>query len=166
MSSKQFRGKLCVYCCERSAVAGDHVFPRELFVERSRANLPQVPTCDLCNNQKSKLEHYLTTILPFGGRHADARENLVNLVPGRLARNLRLGRELNAGRRHVWWLQDGIFRPTMHYRLIPARFAHCSPTQRAHLPGISGAHTCRPRMTAKRCCSHALGRSTLPASSR
>jgi hypothetical protein len=121
MSSKQFRGKLCVYCCKRPAVTGDHIFARELFVKTARANLPQVPTCDACNNDKSKLEHYLTAVLPFGGRHPDAHENLTNLVPGRLAKNLRLSRELYAGRRNVWRLEEAIIRPTMTIPIEPER---------------------------------------------
>ncbi len=37
---------------------GDHIFPRQLFLESHRANLPKVPCCKNCNDEKSKLEHY------------------------------------------------------------------------------------------------------------
>jgi hypothetical protein len=114
VASKRFKDKLCVYCSRRAATTGDHVFPREFFSHgEDRANLPQVPTCDACNNAKSKLEHYLTAVLPFGARHAGARDNLAQLVPGRLSKNLRLARDLNAGRGTTWHLEEGIYQPTM-----------------------------------------------------
>ena len=94
MGSKRFKGKVCVYCSERPAVTGDHVFAKEFFLLEDRRDLPQAPTCDACNNEKSTLEHYLTAVLPFGGRHHQARRNLVNLVPRRLAKNKPLWRQL------------------------------------------------------------------------
>lgn len=97
--SKRFRGKPCVYCLTGlSTATGDHIFAREFFPEAARANLPKVPACESCNNEKSRLEHYLTAVLPFGGRHEDALSNLQELVPGRLAKNAKLHRELVAGR--------------------------------------------------------------------
>jgi hypothetical protein len=113
MGSKRFRGQKCVYCSERPAVAGDHVFAREFFVINARDNLPQVPVCDGCNNEKSRLEHYLTAILPFGGQHADARQNLVSHVPARLAKNLRLHQELHAGRGYIWRQEPQVPRAAM-----------------------------------------------------
>src|SRR5437763_1960566 len=96
--SKRFRGGvLCVYCSTRPAVTGDHIFAREFFVESARTNLPQAPTCTTCNNEKSKLEHYLTSVLPFGARHADAHENLISMVPKRLRKNAKLHRQLSEG---------------------------------------------------------------------
>jgi hypothetical protein len=85
--SKRFKGLLCAYCSQRPAVTGDHLFAREFFLKTQRANLPQVPTCDRCNGEKSKLEHYLTAVLPFGGRHPDALTNLSQMVEPRLAKN-------------------------------------------------------------------------------
>ena len=102
MPSKRFSGKLCVYCSSRLATTGDHIFAREFFLPAVRRNLPQAPACVQCNNAKSKLEHYLTTVLPFAGRHPDAQENLAALVPDRLAKNQRLARELSGGRGHTW----------------------------------------------------------------
>jgi hypothetical protein len=66
-------------------------------VVKQRDNLPQVPACEGCNNAKAKLEHYLTTVLAFGGRHADATDNLTTLVPRRLEKNHALHRSLEAG---------------------------------------------------------------------
>jgi hypothetical protein len=95
--SKRFQGKLCVYCSTTPSTTGDHVFSRKFFLGSERANLPKVPSCNACNHEKSLLEHYLTTVLPFGGRHGDARKLLQELVPSRLAKNVGLRRELQAG---------------------------------------------------------------------
>lgn len=94
--SKRFTGELCAYCSKRSASGGDHIFARSFFLESARADLPQAPSCERCNNEKSKLEHYLATVVPFGGRHADAPETLASLVPGRLYRNRKLHQHLAA----------------------------------------------------------------------
>jgi hypothetical protein len=66
-----------------------------------RDNLPKVPACERCNNEKSQLEHYLTAVLPFAGRHADASAALTRMVPDRLAKNARLHRELTEGSERV-----------------------------------------------------------------
>jgi hypothetical protein len=99
--SKKFKSQRCAYCAEREAVTGDHIFAREFFLPSARANLPQAPICEQCNNEKSKLEHYLTTVLPFGGRHSASRENLASMVPKRLRKNAKLHRELAAGQQSV-----------------------------------------------------------------
>ena len=99
----KFDGQICIYCQSRpSTPTGDHVFARKFFLVGRRGNLPKVPACRQCGDEKSRLEHYLTSVLPFGGRHADAHENLVGLVPDRLAKNQRLHRELESGRSRVW----------------------------------------------------------------
>jgi len=76
------------------STTGDHVFAREFFLPNERENLPKVPSCSRCNNEKSALEHYLTSILPFGGRHNSATENLSTMVPKRLERNKKLHEKL------------------------------------------------------------------------
>ncbi len=92
-----FQNQPCAYCVSGlSTATGDHVFARNFFSEEQRGNLPKVPACVPCNNAKSTLEHYLASVLPFGGLHADAHEAL-NRVGGRLARNVRLHRELAEG---------------------------------------------------------------------
>jgi hypothetical protein len=111
--SKKFRGKLCVYCVERPATQPDHVFAREFFYAGRRDNLPKVPSCSLCNNDKSKLEHYLTSVLPFGGRHPDATANLSEMVPKRLARNAALHRRLGAGQSRAWTRFGELYIPAM-----------------------------------------------------
>ena len=100
--SKRFKGLLCAYYSQRLAITGDHVFARQFFLPAQRGNLPQVPTCDPCNNAKSKLEHYLTAVLPFGGRHADALANLSGMVEPRLAKNKKLHRHLSQNSSRVW----------------------------------------------------------------
>lgn len=96
--SKKFKGKPCAYCLSNpSTRTGDHVFAREFFMPDKRDNLPKVPACERCNNEKSRLEHYLTAVLPFGGNHADASAALTGMVPDRLAKNVRLHRELAEG---------------------------------------------------------------------
>jgi hypothetical protein len=97
-----FEGELCVYCGARpSTRTGDHVFARAFFLEDRRANLPKVPACPQCNGGKARVEHYLATVLPFGGRHPDAIANLQEQVSERLAQNARLHRELTDGRESV-----------------------------------------------------------------
>ena len=112
--SKRFKGKTCVYCgAEGASSTGDHVFAREFFPLSKRHNLPQVPACERCNRAKADLEHYLTALLPFGGKHDDALPMLQKMVPPRLAKNAKLHRALARGQSHVWEAQNGVYKPTM-----------------------------------------------------
>ncbi len=78
MGSKRYRGKRCVYCGRDGAAdTGDHVIARGFFLPSERDQLPQVPACNQCNNEKSRIEHHLLTVLPFGTRRRLAR--LTNL---------------------------------------------------------------------------------------
>ncbi len=105
--SNKFKGKLCVYCVERpSTKTGDHVFARGFFLESERNNLIKVPACAECNNDKSKIEHYLALLLPFGGKHKDAKEHLTKLAPERLEKNQKLKRELVAGKKYVLYYDE------------------------------------------------------------
>jgi len=99
--SKRYKNKVCVYCGETSTQP-DHIFAREFFLEADRDNLPKVPACRDCNSAKSALEHYATSVLPFGGKHATAEENLRSLVPARLNRNRKLSRDLIARQGRAW----------------------------------------------------------------
>jgi len=104
MGSKKYKGKPCVYCAVPGASeTGDHVIAREFFRKPWPENLPIVPACLRCNNEKSKLEHYATAVLPFGAAHAEASAVLSTLVPGRLANNQKLHRHLaeNANTKYV-----------------------------------------------------------------
>jgi hypothetical protein len=111
---KKFKGKTCVYCgIPKSSQTGDHIFAREFFLPDRRKNLPQVPACEKCNNEKSGLEHYLTAILPFGGRHADAFTNLEKMTPPRLEKNKKLLHQISGKREYIWAEENGIFRLSM-----------------------------------------------------
>lgn len=110
--SKMYKGKLCTYCVDRPSVSADHVFAREFFLVRHRMDLPKVPSCDRCQKEKAELEHYLTTVLPFGGRHPDATENLTTMVPKRLRNNTRLNRTLAQGRNPVWVREGDLVVPS------------------------------------------------------
>lgn len=74
--SKKFKGMQCAYCLDAVATTVDHVFSREFFLVEDRGYLPEAPACKACNDEKSRMEHYLTAVLPFGGRHdPGARES-------------------------------------------------------------------------------------------
>lgn len=77
--------------------AADHVFPREIFRKHQRNCLPKVPSCAKCNNEKSKLEHYLLSVLPFGATHANAKKTLAVDVARRLKRNRKLHKTIRRG---------------------------------------------------------------------
>jgi len=116
--SKAYKGKTCAYCAgPNCSTTGDHVFAREFFPQGRRANLPKVPACEACNGDKSELEHYLTAVLPFAGRHADAREVLDTMVPPRLAKNRKLHTQLAASQGRAWIKSGGMLQPTMTLHL-------------------------------------------------
>ena len=100
--SKKYIGKTCVYCSSAIATCGEHIFARKFFLPADRKGLPKVPGCDACNARKSELELYALAVLPFGGRHAGARENLATMVPGRLEKNAPLGRTISQGFGKRW----------------------------------------------------------------
>ena len=128
MVSKRFKNKLCAYCSIQPSVTGDHIFARKFFTEEHRDNLPQAPTCDSCNNRKSELEHYLTTLFPFGGRHKHAGKNLTDQVPKRLEKNRRLHSEMRDGKVDVSLVQgeetDSTFALPIREGAIEALFKY------------------------------------------
>lgn len=113
MRRKRFPNELCVYCGLRPGVTAYHVFSRSLFLPTSRDYIPKVPACERCNNDKSQLELYLSAVLPFGGSHEDAHQNLVEMVPKRLAKNVKLHRELSAGHGQLWHVDGQAIRSAM-----------------------------------------------------
>lgn len=112
MASKKYIDKTCVYCAARRSTTADHVLAREFFPVAQRHNLPKVPACTGCNNAKAALEHYLTTLLPLGGRQPGAGAQLEDMVAPRLARNSSLRRSLDAGRERVWTREATGIAPT------------------------------------------------------
>lgn len=104
--SKKLKGKTCAYCAKATATTDDHVFAKKFFLLEDRHYLPKAPACKACNNAKATFEHYLTAVLPFGGRHPQAVANLQSGVPGRLAKNPRLHKAL-LGSIEPAWLREG-----------------------------------------------------------
>ena len=101
--SKLFKGKTCAYCAVPGiSDTGDHVLARGFVAVDHRDSIPKVPACAACNGKKAALEAYLTAVLPFGGRHRDATDNLAANVPKRLEKNQKLHRALSAGQSRVW----------------------------------------------------------------
>ena len=118
--SKKYNGKLCVYCAKNKNTQTEHVFAREFFHvdDRRDLDLPKVPACSTCNGEKSRLEHYALSVLPFGGRHAAARANLETRVPKRLEANAPLARDLFQGIGRTWVKNSsGLVLPRMTFPL-------------------------------------------------
>ena len=99
----------------RPSTTDDHVFARKWFLEARRADLPQVPACDVCNGAKAKLESELMVVLPFGGRHADATENLARLGGRRFVNdaNIRHALRVQRERTRLWVREGGVLRRGM-----------------------------------------------------
>lgn len=92
--SKRFKGKKCVYCRVNESTTADHVFCREFFQEHERDGLPKVPACEECNNNKSKLEHYLATLLPLTAPYSKDKTSIIKNVRRRLSRNKKISDSL------------------------------------------------------------------------
>jgi hypothetical protein len=101
---KNLRDYPCVYCSDRPGATEDHVFARAFLPTDQRDNLPKVPACQPCNNEKSALESYLSTVLLFGSRTQNATAMLEGIGARRLDQNARLRRELSSGRDTVFAL--------------------------------------------------------------
>jgi hypothetical protein len=112
--SKKFKNKTCAYCgVEGASETADHVLAREFVDISLRHEIPVVPSCKTCNQIKSVLEHYATTVLPFGGRQPDSSNRLKEDVPKRLKGNLRLHREIENGMTRVWNQENGVYSRTL-----------------------------------------------------
>ena len=113
MGSKKYRGKACVYRVDGVATTADHIVAREFFPGDRRADLPKAPACTRCNGQKSVLEAYLTTVLPFGSTHSAALCGQLEKVGRRLELNARLREELCSGAQPALVrAEDGALTPT------------------------------------------------------
>jgi hypothetical protein len=108
---KGFRGKPCAYCGDQGETA-DHIFARRFFPVAHRANLPKVAACVGCNAEKSRLEHYVLSVLPFGGHHPGATALLASEVPRRLAKNRKLHLKLAQGREGILVRRGGTVHST------------------------------------------------------
>lgn len=136
--SKKYKGKLCAYCCKELSVTGDHVFAREFFLIDKRDNLPKVPSCGTCNHDKSEIEHYLTALLPFGGRHKAAHETLKGMVPKRLRKNPKLHKSLSEEKAYFWSKKlSGLFSPSI---VLPINFESISALFKYIVKGLANYH--------------------------
>jgi hypothetical protein len=93
MASKNHKNKPCAYCGGESA-SKDHVIARTFFTVKHRSNIPIVPSCMKCNNKKSSLKNYISTIFLMA-RHGDPDpEGSVNEFMRRLDKNKKLARQI------------------------------------------------------------------------
>jgi hypothetical protein len=110
--SKKLKGKLCAHCAMVTATTDDHVFAREFSMLEDRHNPPKAPVCRKRNGAKSKLEHYLTAVLPFAGRHEQAADNLMQNVTRRLPKNRKLSKDIVDTMQPAWTREgSGLFLP-------------------------------------------------------
>jgi hypothetical protein len=77
------------------------VLARSFFLKDKREGIPIVPACRACNQAKSKLEHYLSSVMPLAGRHPDSLRTLIEFGIRRLEQNQKLLRELSGGWRRL-----------------------------------------------------------------
>lgn len=114
MSSKKYSGKTCAYCARPGAsTTRDHVVATKFFLREDRADIPIVPACAACNGEKSTLEHYAMSVLPFGSRHAEALRYTEEHMTRRLDKNAALRTRLSAEPSGLWEDHRGILVPTM-----------------------------------------------------
>lgn len=115
MTGNKFAGKKCAYGCVRPSTTDDHVLAKGWFLEAQRDGLPQAPACAECNGAKAKLESELMVVLPFGGRHADSRDNLSCLGGKRFVNkaNIQHALRLQGGVARPWVRENGVVRPGM-----------------------------------------------------
>ena len=114
MTSKRYMGKPCAYCgVDGSSSTVDHVIAKSFFFEEDRANLPQVPACKKCNNDKSGLEHYATAALLTGTKHVEGDRYRQEEVAPRITKNRKLQMELGINNPPIWIKVDSIVQP-MH----------------------------------------------------
>lgn len=99
--SKKYKGKTCAYCAVSESETGDHVVCRNFFPISKRHGLPKAPACCACNGEKSKLEHYLTTMLPFCSGHPTALSGQTQLVQRRIQKNESLRKRLADGMERI-----------------------------------------------------------------
>jgi hypothetical protein len=121
---KRSVGKKCVYCCSAPSTTEDHIFARQFFLVTNRDNLPKVPACGRCNGRKSRLEHYLTSVLPFGGHHKAATDTVMESVTRRFPKNQKLSREFLRSLRPAWVQEGaGLVLPTASFKFDSSKLA-------------------------------------------
>jgi hypothetical protein len=113
--SKKYNSKICIYCgSKKVSTTADHLVARQFIPITARNGIPKVPCCSKCNNDKSKLEHYAASILPFGSNTVYAQEMLRERVAKRLEKNIKLKKELNKNSKKVWFKSNsGLYLRTL-----------------------------------------------------
>lgn len=119
MARKKYIGKPCAYCGKDGiSETRDHVVAKEFFLEEDRANLPFAPACGKCNGEKSRLEHYVLSVLPFGNRHFEARRYAEKNIGRRLQKNQRLRDGLVFEQSGLWEQHpNGVLVPTVQLKI-------------------------------------------------
>ncbi len=120
--SKKYKGKDCAYCGKVGASdTADHVVASSFFLIEDQGNLPKVPSCGPCNNQKSKLEHYVSAAFLAGSQlHEDGRYVRELVVP-RLAKNKKQMAEVGFFNPPVWINSDGLPRLALELKVDAAK---------------------------------------------
>ena len=120
-ASKRYKGKDCAYCGEPGTTStNDHVVPKSFFLDAERGpelHLPQVPACARCNNEKSRLEGYVSSTLLIGSRHPEADRYRREKVAPRLDRNKGLRNELNIDAPPSWIKINGVLQQVHMIRI-------------------------------------------------
>lgn len=157
--SKKYKNKNCAYCAIRASTTADHVIARSFFPEHQRNNLPKAPSCQSCNNEKSKLEHHAATDLPFGlsdvsiftDKHARRLDNNKKLKrtlqskksfiyhqsnDGHIRRSTALPLDHNILEKLLWFIVKGLFWHNWRY-VLPKDYLvniyFCSNTMHSYL---------------------------------
>lgn len=113
-ASKRYKGKDCAYCGKPgSSSTNDHVVAQSFFLDDERAtglDLPQVPACSSCNNEKSRLENYVVSAVLIGSRHPESQRYRSEKIVPRLIRNRKLQAELNIASPPSWINVNGVLQ--------------------------------------------------------
>lgn len=124
-ASKRYKRKDCAYCGEPGSTStNDHVVPRSFFLDAERGpglRVPQVAACARCNNEKSKLEAYVSSALLIASRHPEANRYRREKVAPRLARNQKLRAELNVDAPPVWTKVNGVWQQIHVIKIDPEK---------------------------------------------
>lgn len=81
--------------------------------------LPQVPACRSCNNEKSSLENYVGSAVLIGSKHPEGNRYRREKVAPRLAKNQKLRFALNIDAPPRWVMVNGVLQQ-MHVVKIDA----------------------------------------------
>lgn len=72
--------------------------PRKALFAKDRADLPKVPACQKCNNEKSRLENYFLALVLAGSNHPEGDLYREQFVKPRLRKNRRFAHTIASAR--------------------------------------------------------------------